>query len=81
MSSFSKRSASLLLNGLIFVLANVQTVAAAETVIPLKILSYNVHLLPDVAARIAGKRSDSDYRAEAIGKQLVAYDIVGLIRI
>jgi endonuclease/exonuclease/phosphatase family metal-dependent hydrolase len=55
-----------------------QTAETGASVIPLKILSYNVHLLPDIAARVAGKRSNSDYRAEEIGKQSVGYDIIGL---
>jgi len=46
--------------------------------LPVRIVAYNVHLLPDLAARVAGKRSKSNYRAQAIGEQLAAYDLVGI---
>ena len=46
--------------------------------IPLRILTYNVHLLPDIAADIAGRRSGSDYRAGAIAQHLDPYDIIGI---
>jgi endonuclease/exonuclease/phosphatase family metal-dependent hydrolase len=50
-------------------------------VVSLNILSYNVHLLPAVALKIAGHRGNSDYRAEQIGKVLAAYDTVGLCEV
>ena len=46
--------------------------------VPVNIVTYNVHLLPDVAAKIAGERSQSGYRARAIAEKLADYDVVGL---
>ncbi len=46
--------------------------------IPVDIVTYNVHLLPDIAAKIAGERSQSDYRARTIAEKLANYDIVGI---
>lgn len=48
------------------------------TAIPLKIVTYNVHLLPDVALRVAGKRGSPKYRARAIGEKLSNFDIIGI---
>lgn len=45
---------------------------------PMRIVAYNVHLLPDIAARLAGKRGESAYRAQAIGKQLAGFDLIGI---
>lgn len=50
----------------------------AQFTVPMRIVSYNVHLLPDIAARLAGKRGESAYRAQAIGKQLAEFDLIGL---
>lgn len=50
----------------------------ASVTIPVNIVTYNVHLLPDIAARIAGERSQSAYRARTIAEKLADYDIVGL---
>ncbi|MEM8944800.1 MAG: endonuclease/exonuclease/phosphatase family protein [Planctomycetota bacterium] len=44
----------------------------------LSAIAYNVHLLPDVALRIAGERGESRYRAERIGRQLAAYGLIGI---
>ncbi|MCG8448669.1 MAG: endonuclease/exonuclease/phosphatase family protein, partial [Pirellulales bacterium] len=49
-----------------------------EQTVPVRMMAYNVHLLPEVAARIAGKRSASAYRAKAIAERLLDYDIVGI---
>jgi endonuclease/exonuclease/phosphatase family metal-dependent hydrolase len=49
-----------------------------ERTVPLDIVTYNVHLLPDIAARIAGERNQSAYRAGAIAERLAHYDIVGI---
>ena len=46
--------------------------------IELSLISYNVHLLPDIALKIAGKRGASEYRAGAIGEKISGYDIIGL---
>lgn len=43
-----------------------------------RIAFLNTHLLPDVALRVAGSRSDSDYRATAIAERLAGYDVIGL---
>ena len=47
----------------------------------IKILAYNVHLLPNVALKVAGNRGDTEYRAGEIGKKLADYDIVGLCEV
>ncbi|MCC9604284.1 sphingomyelin phosphodiesterase [Blastopirellula sp. JC732] len=44
----------------------------------LRVVAYNVHLLPSVAVPFAGTRSAADYRARAIGEQLATYDLIGL---
>ena len=44
----------------------------------LDVVAYNVHLLPKVAAKFAGKRSDSAYRARAIADKLYAYGMLGI---
>ena len=44
----------------------------------ISIVAYNVHLLPKVALKVAGKRSNSEYRAQAIAAQLAQDDIVGI---
>jgi endonuclease/exonuclease/phosphatase family metal-dependent hydrolase len=49
--------------------------------IPLNIVTYNVHLLPEIAARVAGERSQSGYRAAAIAERLVHFDLVGLAEV
>lgn len=46
--------------------------------VPIRVVAYNVHLLPDIASRIAGKRRDSAYRAKAIGKRLKKFDLIGI---
>jgi endonuclease/exonuclease/phosphatase family metal-dependent hydrolase len=42
------------------------------------VVAYNTHLLPNIAAPIAGHRSNSSYRATEIARQLVEYDLVAL---
>lgn len=49
--------------------------------VSLRILAHNVHLLPNVALKVAGNRGDTKYRAKQIGKKLAAYDIVGLCEV
>lgn len=49
-----------------------------DRLVPIRVVAYNVHLLPDIASRIAGKRRDSAYRAKAIGKRLKEFDLVGI---
>ncbi len=44
----------------------------------LKIIAFNTHLLPRIALRIAGRRGQGPYRAQAIGRRLANYDVVGL---
>lgn len=44
----------------------------------IEVIAYNVHLLPKVASNVAGKRSNGDYRAKAIGEQIAQYDILGI---
>lgn len=77
----SKSTQSLLLRRIAFligVLVVARPLAADEQIVPLRTITYNVHLLPDVAAKIAGKRGASDYRAIAIGKRLADYDLMGI---
>jgi len=42
-----------------------------------RVISYNVQFLPGIAA-LANRRGQPTYRAQAIGKQLANYDIIGL---
>ncbi len=51
---------------------------AHEASVPIRIVSYNVHLLPDVATRFAGKCSASQYRATAIGERFAPFDLIGI---
>ena len=44
----------------------------------ISVVAYNVHLLPKVALKFAGKRSNSEYRAQAIAAQLAQHEIVGI---
>ena len=57
--------------------AQVSHVADRRT-LPLHVVTYNIHLLPDIAAHVAGKRSEPKYRAQAIAEQLTEYDIIGI---
>lgn len=43
----------------------------------IRVISYNVQFLPGIAA-LANRRGQPAYRAQAIGKQLTGYDIIGL---
>ncbi|MEM9410800.1 MAG: endonuclease/exonuclease/phosphatase family protein [Planctomycetota bacterium] len=45
--------------------------------LPVKVVSFNAHLLPSIAESFVGKRKQSDYRAKQIGKLLKDYDVVG----
>lgn len=42
------------------------------------VVAYNVHLLPKVALKVAGKRSNSEYRSQAIAERLAQFDILGI---
>lgn len=53
------------------------TSAGAAEPRSLKVISYNVQFLPGLAA-VANKRKQPLYRAEQLGKQLAAFDIVCL---
>lgn len=45
------------------------------------LLVFNTHLLPNIAAGIAGKRSVSNYRARAIGQHLNGFELIGLTEV
>lgn len=57
-----------------------QSTVAQQTnqAIDLRVISYNVHLLPKIAERFAGVRGNSKYRAGEIAGQLAGYDLIGL---
>lgn len=52
--------------------------AVQKRSVPLRIVAYNVHLLPDVAAKVAGTRSEPGYRARTIAARLAQYDLIGI---
>lgn len=60
------------------VLPNLPVSSPKPAQTPIRVIAYNVHLLPDLAAPFAGRRGTPKYRATAIAKQLVSYDVVGL---
>lgn len=47
----------------------------------LRIVAFNTHLLPGIALQVAGHRGQGAYRAEAIGRRLVDYDLAGLCEV
>jgi len=47
----------------------------------LRVLSYNVHLLPDIAYTVAGHRGKAEYRAAALVERLAGYDLLGLCEV
>ncbi len=51
---------------------------AHDVAVPVRVVSYNVHLLPEVAAHVAGKCGASGYRATAIGARLAPFDLIGI---
>ena len=51
---------------------------APQRSVPVHIVMYNVHLLPGIAANVAGKRSKPDYRAQSIAKKFADCDIIGI---
>ncbi len=58
--------------------SNSPSLISSEQRLPLNVIAYNVHLLPDIAAKVAGKRSEPEYRAKAIAEQLRRFDIIGI---
>ncbi len=50
---------------------------ASNDTVPLKVISYNVQFLPQIAS-FANKRAQPDYRATTIAAALSDYDLIGL---
>lgn len=47
----------------------------------IRVLFFNMHLLPAIAQTVAGHRGQDDYRTQAIAAQLHQYDLVGLCEV
>lgn len=57
---------------------NLELHSNQDSKLDLRVVSYNVHLLPKVARPFAGERSATEYRAIQIAEELAEFELLGL---